>query len=488
MSGPKVDTLEIERRRARELAAEREANTRLVSGAIVSIRSKVSAAKAACAGLGEKGDQLVKDLAELEGRLTAEVVASSGGYPSDLETARLFNAELAKTVSAVSAEADRAVGQVVDRANEYRRRAEVERRASKELAALEGFAQGLKSSARLTERTLDEAVVATLFQGAGEALQKGARKEATPRASVVAPAAKSAASPAKSAETLRDEALGMLAAIQRLVLSDAVDVTRKNRLSSVASDIRRQMLASPDDAPAAESLQSALTIGGYVVRDAQDRMELMESLYAECQAQRALIEGMGGQIAPLRGLWEYADENELDALLNELRRVQEQVATDAYIAHALDEVMSRHGYTVARSVCLSSAPDVAHRIFLAEGTDVGIHAFMGAGGVLMLETVAAGEQIRASEDGVEVRRVKATSAYDRARLLDSQVEFCSRHKELAAGLAEFGIVVGMASDMEPSEEHAVIFETTVSQASADEARGAQTRRRQSDRLAEREMR
>ena len=458
MSGPKVDQLEIERRRQQEFSEALRQHNRIVESALGDIRSKVSAAKAACAGLGDQGEQLASQLTSLEQRLCQKVMAeSSVGLSPSPESLRRRNAALAPNLARITAETERSIREVVDRADELRRRERSAREANHNLAALEAFASRISHAAPLDEVTLDQEVVARVF---------GAASKARGSSPTTASSQDDAPSSRDGGTNARAEATGLLASIQTLLVSDAVDASRKNRLSAIAADIREALLSGDGDTPTSHSLGNAMYIGEQVVREARSHAELMESLYVECMAQQALVEGLGGQLEPLPGLWEFVDERELDARLHQLRDLADQLARDAYIAQALDTVMARHGYTVARSVCLVEAPQSQQRLFMAEGSDVGIHAYMGPNGSIMLETAAIGQQLRAAEDGVEVRRTRAAGAYDRIRLLESQREFCAQHQQFVAELAELGVVMRIQSDMEPSEDHAYVFEP----AHAQEAR------------------
>ena len=470
MSGPKVDRLELERRRQQELQAANQAHARIVTGALDDIRSKVLTAKATCTALGAQGEPLVAQLADLQQQLCQQVMdASSRRTDSTPEGQHRQNNLLVTDVSRIMVEAEQSLHTIVDRADELHRRMQVANEADRSLADLEGLAALLDGASPAGEGALDQGAIDRIVSGIGR-LQKE-------------PPTQSNEPPEAQAKAMQ-----LLSSIQTLLLSDAVDAARKNRLSMVAIDLRKSLLAAQQDPSAAPSLQAATYVGSQTVREAQSHAQLMESLYVECLAQQSIVDGLGGQHEALPELWELSDDRELNARLQALRTLAEQLAQDALIAHALDTVMARHGYTMARSVCLAEAPDSQHRLFLANGTDVGIHAFMGQGGTVMLETVAIGQQIRGAQDGVEVRRKRAETAYDRARLLESQRAFCEQHQQFVAELAELGVVMHLTSDMEPSEEHACLFEATSTQAPRSSKRAEDDWRAQPGQLAEREMR
>ena len=149
--------------------------------------------------------------------------------------------------------------------------------------------------------------------------------------------------------------------------------------------------------------------------------------------------------------------------------------------------MADHGYSVSRSVCLSEADEGLRKLFLSDDADLGIHAFIGADGAIMLETAKMDESVRGFEDGALVERRPELDPRERMRLVEQQHTFCDLHPKLIADLADYGVTLSNIKDKPVSEGNALVFLAPGAEEAFEEPK-ARRRVRGGEQLVEREMR
>ena len=113
--------------------------------------------------------------------------------------------------------------------------------------------------------------------------------------------------------------------------------------------------------------------------------------------------------------------------------------------------MTRHGYTISRSVTMGRDLTGDHRLFGREDATEGLHAFLSDSGDLMLQVAGLPDGIDGiSEEAALALEVAAPGART-DELLADQHDFCAVYDEIAADLAAFGITNRVQYRAEPSE-------------------------------------
>ena len=106
-----------------------------------------------------------------------------------------------------------------------------------------------------------------------------------------------------------------------------------------------------------------------------------------------------------------------------------------------------------------------------------------------MEIAAVDESVRSQDDDELVQKQRASTAYDKLRLVHEQEIFCDLHPEIISDLAAYGICVNPNKDKEPSEDCAIVFSSLEHSDVLDEvSEGKRSSRRGQSSLVEREMR
>lgn len=147
----------------------------------------------------------------------------------------------------------------------------------------------------------------------------------------------------------------------------------------------------------------------------------------------------------------FATLEEAAAYRDTLLRQLEEADRNAYLQACIDTVMTRHGYTISRSVTMGRDLTGDHRLFGREGATEGLHAFLSDSGDLMLQVAGLPTGIDGVSDGAAIVLEAAEPGTRTDQLLADQQDFCAVYDEIAAELAAFGITNRVQYRAEPSE-------------------------------------
>lgn len=462
MSGPKFDSVSLERYRAMQLAAERDRNTALLRAVLSSLHHSCEDLECRCFDLRSHSSDFKKEIESLEKRYSD--VASSlavSGYPSDLAAAKLFNDKLEGKLRDVSAKFQQEIHQVGEQI-----------RSILESQDARAFVRELEAAPQGDYACFTAEYVTYLLQKERERKLQDIGLVAMPN------------------ESFLEDVSQLMRSIQLLVLSDAIDAKRKRMLTASAKKLLEALRGFDADRNSAADLSGCIDVTRSVVSEMMNHKEIMEEVYLDCLIEQKKTNALTGKEVMLPFLRSFAEEQEVEHKLEELKMAHACAAENAYIAKALEDVMACQGYSSFRSVCLTENDPMTHRrLFLSDQSDLGIHSFMAPDGTVVFEIASVDDSVRDAEEDALVERRLAQGSYDKRRLLQQQISFCQLHPHLLDALASYGVVTCACRDTEPAEYNSVVFHAVgssrASEAEQDRAR-RKSRGRQSER--EREMR
>lgn len=467
MSGPKLSAVELEAIRRRQIAEQRRRNESILRRALGEIGRAVARARDKSAALGRYQAEAVAKLDAIERRYSAAAVRIVGdGYPDDPILASSFNDDVSGLLLANASDLREALSAEVESWSRDIRGAE-------ETKALDAFSKAL-SSVTQTAQCIEfgSEMIARMLEGQAMTNELLVELEA------------------ESKVRLLERAGSQLAEMQSLLMCEAIPAARKNILLSVAETLSSALRSLETTAHAEVELSNVLRASEPELVGLRKLSREMQEVYALCECEAERISSCLGKVETIPRLSHFSGIAELRAFYEELHEEAQSLAEEAYIAHAMDEVMRRHGYTVKRSVHLFSADERPHSVYLDGLSDVGIHSYIAANGTIMMETGSFDESIRTCEEEQEVRRFQPSTQHERARLVKQQESFCELFPELVSDLAELGVIVRKKNDMAPSEATSVTFSAVSRDAAApsrDEERARRDRQSHSS-GTEREMR
>ncbi|WP_080800205.1 hypothetical protein [Arabiibacter massiliensis] len=471
MSGPKSGELTLEQIMAQRLQAERERNASILKEALREVRKRAAKLNAQCADAGKFGQLASEDcrklVAECENRL---VETATRGYPAQLAEAQAFNRRL-------EASCDQAITKLAASLKDIEGRVGRDAEALARLDRLDSFAE--KFSANASVKRFDF----------GEAIERAERLRAETSSAKSASAPRAAQMASASPFEVLDEVRNLFSTISALSMDEALVAQQRATLLASARDLRAALEEYQLDHDRIVALENAAAVCRTIARGAARAADDMGDVYTECRLLQRRCRELSVGFAELPPLQSFKGIAEVQRLEADLAKRYRELANDAYFADALDRVMEKHGYGVKRAVCLSEQAIPGHVLYANTESDVGIHAYVSPSGMVMMETASISGAVLDDEDGVQVERAQAASAYDRLRLVDEQRRFCNVFAEFADDLKAYGICLAKKSDMPPSEECSVVF-TSVGRARMQEADELQSRKKKSradEVLVEREM-
>lgn len=462
MSGPKIDRVELERRRAMKLAAERSRNDSLIRNALLQLSKKMREYEARALEVRKNGSGFCQELERLEKDMRASFIeAATSGYPSDPDKATVFN-------YAVTGRLQRMVEDISNQAAPIIARIESALGRQKDIEDIESLLSG-DSSAEYGY--LSSNLIRVLIE----------RAESANRSYLADLSSASVQTLEEAEETMRR--------IRLAIVSDATDVPRKQQLTSMARRINESLMAYDAGDVGIGSVRQLLSVVELVLKEIEEHVQVMNELYFDSLIANSRIEQAVGFSAELKPIWQFGEEEDLEATLCNLKNFSRKCAEDAYVVQSLDEVMAKHGYSIAKPIKLNEAGQEGHRMFMTEANDIGIHTYLASNGMLAMEVGAVDESVFAQNENEPVQKQQANSSYDKLRLVHEQEVFCELHPEIISDLAAYGICVNPIKDRKPSEDCAVVFSALRrSVASEERSESKRSSRRSEKGFAEREMR
>lgn len=462
MSGPKIDSISIERMRAMQLAAERSRNESMLHDALVELDKSMCALKADHLKLRNHRSDIISEIEKAEQSLRELMVqTATRGYPAGIEEARLFNDRVSKELEILIADIEKTAKPIRERINS----AVV---SQQETARIKDLANRLETTDETTYGYLSDDVISRLLE----------------QASAASYGSKGLIEVELKQRALEDARLTM-SRLRIAIASDTTDTARKTTFANYAKRLSKSLIELDGDAKDPAVVRKLLNEIKPVLNEIETHDKVMKDLYAECVIQSNQLQYFGNQVVDLPPLWRFGDESELELELSELKTLTHKLHEDLYIEYALDRVMSRHGYTIARKVTLSDGQHDGHRMFMREQDDIGIHTYLAPNGILAMEVSAVDSEIKSSGDNQKIRKSIASSNYDRMRLVEEQRGFCELHPSIISELSEYGVCIANLKDKEPSEDNSVVFEMVESK-HHDNDYAAQGRRRKRSHTALRE--
>lgn len=471
MSGPKSGALTLERIMARQLQTERERNASILKEALHEVRKRVAALNAQCVHAGKFGERASEDCRKLAVECENHLVESAArGYPAQLAEAQAFNQRF-------KASCDQAVSKLVASLKTIEERVDRDTEALAQLDRLNAFAEKFSANAFVERFNF------------GEAIERAEKLRSETLSVESVRATRTAQMNSASPFEVLDEVHKLFSTISTLAMDEALVAQQRATLLDSARDLRAALDEYQVDRDCIVVLENAANVCRTIVRSAARSADNMGDAYAECRLLQRKCRELSDGFTELPPLQSFRDIGEVQQISADLTKRYRQLANDAYFADALDRVMEKHGYGVKRAVCLSEQAIPGHMLYANADSDVGIHAYVSPSGMVMMETASINGDVLGDEDGVQVKRAQAASAYDRLRLVDEQRRFCNVFAEFADDLKVYGICLTKKSDMPPSEECSIVF-TSAGRARTQEIDELQSRKKKNSAdqaLVEREM-
>lgn len=442
MSGPKSGLMKIESYRLAQLQAQRDRNTKIVKDACRKAHDIVDGVTRRAGAMGAWGENELQRCVSMTSQLEARFARlASEKYPDEVMEAVEYNDWLEKKLNGELDDFRRRVDDISlgmrDAEGAYLRQEDRTKRAMEFVENLDvkqtKSCTSLLSSVDLVLRRLQD-----LKESAGDV---------------------------RPLTDLLDRASKQRAAFQQLALSGALSERHLAALMKYVDDLK-----ATADAYAAHpeerllEMRGRLNIGESLISHFSKEVALVEDLYNECRALKARCDALDMQSTDLPPLWQMTDANMLSQLRDTLYKEADCAARNAYIAHAIDEVMTRHGYNVKRSVQLASLANsqgaFPHSLYLDESQGTAIHvAVSPQRGAVMMETALYGPGLAEGPDGMVIERVAVQGEWERRQLVMQQQQFCTLFGQLSQELAEYGVVLNKTADKPASESNSVSFQT-----------------------------
>ncbi len=273
-------------------------------------------------------------------------------------------------------------------------------------------------------------------------------------------------------EQLRsDEGLGLR---EHDAINDALEELRKARSKYEESGSEYDYF----------ELKSALTNASPVIHDAMEKSRKIHREYDRYDylVNEAISQGIA---VARRGIHEFT--NNLAEIRKEADKVEnllDEAYEDAYVAQALDKVMSARGYRVKRAVTVKGSP---RTIYLKDSGGNGIMVMRTTGRSVTMLTAGVSQGLRAAHDGVEVTLDRLESKSQIDAQVGEQRQFCGVYDAFEDDLAALGVhcEAGQRHPVDPKMARCM---RVVGEGADSQDQGSRARRRTSDGLAEREMR
>lgn len=128
------------------------------------------------------------------------------------------------------------------------------------------------------------------------------------------------------------------------------------------------------------------------------------------------------------------------------------VRQQEYLRHGSDEVMSRHGYDIARSGDAGSSGSGDISVICNEIANEGIQVFVGEDGDMMMEAVGV-SNLASIDEGDQVSVAKTEDVDHANHLFEFQEGFCAVYAEIADELEAYGIRMNTIHRFAPSVEY-----------------------------------
>ncbi|ACV22513.1 Uncharacterised protein [Slackia heliotrinireducens] len=280
------------------------------------------------------------------------------------------------------------------------------------------------------------------------------------------------AAAAESEEDIQERFAAMLDGVRTAIASPFTLEKDRAVMVGMAQDIVG--ISGPDAQKAASVLAQYELIAPAVAA----RAERMQELAARMSVIEAELKGS----APRRPAG-FSNLDEAVRHLDNLKHLAQRRREERYVHEAIDTIMRRHGYDVARSVELGAVQG-SHTLFSGDAKDTGIHAFLSDSGDMMLEVVGLGAPAPA-ESGTSITAV--TDDDDIAHLFNAQNEFCAVYAEIEEELAAMGIRNAVRYKAAPDVAHCkqIHLASDQSDFSADTQIGLADDRRRRDQVQQR---
>lgn len=215
---------------------------------------------------------------------------------------------------------------------------------------------------------------------------------------------------------------------------------------------------------AVQQNSSAGQISQTALRSVSNQTNIMHELLPACEREAIYMRDVVTQIEELERILPQADLgdevaptafaslDEAEIYLESLKVKRDTARQQEYLRSCVDEVMTRHGYNIARSVTLHQQVAGEHLVFGNEEAGEGIHVFVSQNGDMMMEAVGVSAPASIAEgDQVSITKTEDT---DQANyLLKFQEGFCAVYAEIADELEGYGIHVNTIHRFAPSVEY-----------------------------------
>lgn len=456
MSGPKIDSISIEQMRAMQLAAERSRNDSMLHDALIKLDKNICSLKADCLQLRNHRNDVMSEIEKLEQSLRESMVqVATHGYPAGIEEARIFN-------NRVSEELDRIIASIESETAPIKERIRSAVLNQQETLKTKALASQLEKADDATYGYLSDDIILQLLE----------------QASSVSSTNEISINTESKRHALEDARL-VISRLRQAIASDSTDAARKTILANLAKRMNGMLIGVDSGTKDAAAIRNLIDEINPVLNEIEVHCRAMKDLYVDCIIQKDALFNLGNHAISLSPLWSFREEDELEKELNELKMLSRKAFENSYIEHALNMVMSKHGYSIAKKVAISDDHQDGHRMFMREQDNIGIHAYLAPNGVLAMEVASVADEVKMADDDLMLKKSIANSSYDRMRLVKEQEGFCELHPSLIAELSEYGISVANLKDKDPSEDYSVVFEAVgVNQRYSDNT--AQERKKKRD--------
>lgn len=463
MSGPKIDTVELERRKREQIRLEQERRLAERRKAIEDFGKCVSNVRSYANHIDMDYAGELRDAAQFEELKTAL---------GDIEK---IKADAIKDIYKLATQGPAADAETVRRQmnqieEQFRKiKAGYESKISASMRSIEQHSERIKSveETRALERAmLENTTTEENFEFCFQFYVENIRKET------------------ELVELSVNERLRTVIKQLTSYMNDE-DVMRKDKIEAV--DICRRICAAKEQT---EELIIALNqFDAFSTSLIQRRREGRElySEYLVCYSalsEEFKVNGKAKDVVP-KALEEFENYDELEKEVKRIRKKVQMLAEQTYIVKQIEEVLKECNYGNCKQVMFRPGSTVKDFFSKKSNSDAGLHIQIDEENHIMMEVVGVGQS---EERGAAPRIERVTDGSLVRYLLEEQNGLCKIHPQILSMLEERGIYAGELKHNKPDEKYCKVFisddlydyeEDADAEGSIDEAcrRHAQSRER-----------
>ena len=431
MSGPKIDHVELERRRQAEIERLRQERLRRIREETNKLNAEISATTKQVDFINEHLCSLIRSI---ESKSEMEITIKNIGrvkeshkkkllrlleeivVPTEPDDISIYTHELSSKVKAAVADYLREVAEYEERINDFIRQSEIK--------PLAGFNSIVEQLAKMEDFDFSF-------------------KKAEAKSSKIEP-------------SVKERATKILFDIERLLSSESIQESDMKKLVAIANSIYESAFesgASFEASVVEYGVAKSKTIRSIAVFD-----EIYLDYYAEYVTYIDLLNKHGKTAIEITPKEKYRFES-VEALQHELTflaKESKKTSMNNYIREQIDDVMQMFGYYTTEEIVFNPNHTGSHFICESESGRPAIHVHVSEKKQIMMQIVATEKSSRAgSHESISgiISESSDLSTEERNQLLLEQGRFCDLHPKIVDELKKRGLKLDAKSRKAPDEKH-----------------------------------